>query len=139
MHHFIFASLLLSACATTGFSTDHDFGVQHASLELDTAASVPDDGERFVHLVPLDPTLQSVDRIQHQLTVELGDTASARVRLCVAPAGQVLRISIERSSSSKAFDEAVLHDVASWRFLPTPGPATVERCEATTVRYRSQS
>lgn len=69
--------------------------------------------------VAIDPKLPSVDRIARLVEADLGAHASAEVELCVSPAGRVVAVSLVRETMSRAFDAAVLHDVAEWQFAPS--------------------
>jgi TonB family protein len=57
--------------------------------------------------------------------------------VCIAPAGHVTNATITQTSSSPAFDAALLHDIADWKFAATPGPANLQSCRVATVVYRS--
>ena len=137
MRNILLISLTLSACATTGLpSTSIDPMAPRARIELDFGAA-PTDEAHLVVPVALDPKLPSVDRIASQLRVELGDQASATLHVCIAPAGHVTSASITQSSSSPAFDDALIHDITGWRFQPLPGPTGLKSCRNATVVYRS--
>lgn len=89
--------------------------------------------------VASDPRLPSADRIARQIRDELGEVASADVRLCVAPDGRVQDIQIVRGTSLAQFDQAVVHDMADWQFSGSPGSSQggkLKNCEIATIRYR---
>lgn len=124
---------LLSACATTG-----SLGVDPQSSTHARVSLVPAAAEDTSQVVPraIDPQLRSADRLSRMIDAQLGDQASVDVRLCVTPAGQVSSATLERSSTLAAFDQAVMSDVASWRFAAQPGPDTLRTCEIATIVYR---
>lgn len=88
------------------------------------------------------PRLPSADRLSRRIRAELGEVASADVRLCVAPDGRVRRIELVRGSSLAAFDQAVMRDIADWQFLVFPGSSStvhLRNCEIVTIEYRPHS
>ena len=52
------------------------------------------------------PELPSVDRIAHLIRAQLGDAASADLDVCVAPSGRVTDVTLARTSTLRAFDDA---------------------------------
>ncbi|HEX8107319.1 MAG TPA: TonB family protein [Kofleriaceae bacterium] len=85
-----------------------------------------------------DPQLPSADQMSRRIRDEVGDVASAEVRLCVGPDGRVQRVQVLRGSSSWAFDEALVRDMSDWQFPEAPGATTWQRekCEIAKVSYR---
>jgi TonB family protein len=86
-----------------------------------------------------DPQLPSADRISRRLRDEIGDVASAEVRLCVGPDGRVQRVQVLRGSSSPAFDDALVRDMSDWQFSGTAGTTTSlqrQSCEIAKISYR---
>lgn len=70
---------------------------------------------------------------------EVGDVASAEVRLCVGPDGRVQRVQVVRGTSSWAFDEALVHGMSDWQFLQDSGATTSLRrqnCEIAKISYQ---
>ena len=86
----------------------------------------------------IDPLLPTADRIARVIVARLGDEASVEVRLCVSPAGRVVDAKLERGSSYQPFVQAVMTDIAGWRFAPQPGPDSVRTCDRATIVYRPQ-
>jgi hypothetical protein len=78
------------------------------------------------------PRLPSADRIARQIRTELGEVASADVRLCVAPDGRVQTVQIVRGTSLGDFNDALVRDVSDWQFSAT----NLRACEVTTISYR---
>jgi hypothetical protein len=78
------------------------------------------------------PRLPSADRIARQIRSELGDVASADVRLCVAPDGRVQIVQIVRGTSLGDFNDALVRDVSDWQFSAT----NLRACEIATISYR---
>ncbi|HEX3478203.1 MAG TPA: energy transducer TonB [Kofleriaceae bacterium] len=108
---------LLASCATTGLDT--------TSTNLEAASPA--------QIEPIDPELPSVDHIASLVRTELGDDATAKLRLCVQPSGKLATVKLAKRSMLPEFDHAVIQDVTDWRFEPTAGP--VEHCELFTVIY----
>ncbi len=136
MRTILFLSITLSACATAGLPHNADPLAPRARVELDFGAAATDDAQ-LVRPIALDPKLPSVDKLSSQLRYELGDMAQATLKLCVTPAGDVASATITQGSASAAFDDALIHDLTSWHFAPTPGPANVKSCRVATVVYRT--
>lgn len=134
--------ILLAACATGGagaggIRVDREAAPHAAAPRLDLHAAASE-GTR-VFPVAIDPQLPSADRIGREIRGELGEVASAEIRLCVAADGRVHSVQLVRGSSLAEFNEAVVHDVASWQFSGSPGwsrPNRLKSCELATIRYR---
>lgn len=131
-HRVLYATLLLSACATTGTLGIDPQSSQRARVSFEPVAA------DTTQLTPqaIDPQLPSADRLARVIDSELGEHASVDVRMCVTPGGQVSTVKVERSSTLAAFDDAVVADVAQWRFATQPGPDTLKTCELATIVYR---
>lgn len=84
----------------------------------------------------LDPKLPSADLIARQVREEIGDVASADVRLCVTPDGKVQNVQLVRGTALAEFNRALVHDIAEWQFSGSAGWASVENCQVTTINYR---
>jgi len=83
-----------------------------------------------------DPQLPTADLQFHRIWDEVGDTASADIRLCVASDGHVSSVRLVRGSSSVTYNRALVNDAADWRFAAAaspPGPG--QRCEIANVVY----
>jgi TonB family protein len=80
------------------------------------------------------PSLPSADRIAPWIKQKLGDTASADIRLCIAPDGHVTSVGIVKTSSYTAFDNAVMTDVTDWHFAQSDS----YRCMKTTIAYHTK-
>lgn len=128
------AASSLAACATGGLAMDRAAG-SRAKLDLHVNASA--DGASAIAPRAIDPDLPSVDRIAHLIRARLGDAASADLDVCVAPTGRVTGVTLVRTSTLRAFDEAVLHDAETWQFKALPGPAHVKSCTRATISYRA--
>ncbi len=122
----------LSACATTSGSWDGR-DAAHARIQLDLARQ-PDhvDSARFPAV--LDPQLPSADQIAHRLRTFGSGVATAHVQLCVAPDGHVASLKLERGSMLGSFDQAVMHDAATWHFAAMPGKEPA--CEHAAITYQ---
>ncbi len=86
-----------------------------------------------------DPELPSADQMSRRIRAEVGDVASAEVRLCVGRNGRVQRVQVLRGSSSWAFDEALVRDMSDWQFPELPGATPSlqrQHCEIAKVSYR---
>jgi hypothetical protein len=124
--------LVFAACAT-GTAVRGD---REGAARFEPAA---DAGLARVFPQAQDPQLPSADRISRQIRDEVGDVASAEVRLCVGADGRVQRVQLLRGSSSWVFDEALVHDMTDWQFSGTPGATTSlqrQNCEIAKVSYR---
>jgi hypothetical protein len=124
--------VLLSACATGG------------GLERETGgrASGRFAAEDLEPTFPAanSPRLPTADRMSRVIKSELGPVASADIKVCVRPDGHVQTVELVRGSSLAAFDQAVLHDTAEWRFSGLPGSRSdipnLRTCGIATITYR---
>jgi hypothetical protein len=126
--------LSLTACATSGTSVARE-STTHAARSRQVAASDPDTAFPRAR----DPQLPRADRISREIRTELGDVASAEVRLCIAPGGQVQRVELVRGSRLRSFDDAVVKDMAHWHFDSNPDTGiddNLRSCGLATVSYR---
>lgn len=126
-------SVLCASCATTGL--DQVSSGRLPASQVAISSTPLSEGASHEEIVPVDPKLPSVDEIGARVRDELGDTATANLKLCVQPSGRLAQIELARRSMLPDFDRAVLRDVSDWQFKSTPGPAAVERCELITVVY----
>jgi outer membrane biosynthesis protein TonB len=126
----LLAALALSACATTGATTyDRDNG-PHARVQLDLAR-VNDSNVTRQFPAVIDPQLPSADRIANRIR-RFGAPPTTHVELCVAPDGHVASLRLERASTLPSYDQAVMHDAASWQFARLPA----QSCEHAAISYR---
>jgi TonB family protein len=132
MSKLVIASLLLSACATTGATLEHNNPAPHARIQFDPSAVT---GVKAAFPEAIEPRVRAVDRIAHLVRARLGGVATAQLELCVAPAGKVTKVTLARSSSFETFDAALLQDAQAWRFASLPGPTTVQSCRHATISY----
>ena len=82
-----------------------------------------------------DPQLPSVDVMSRRIRQEVGDVASAEVRLCVGADGRVQRVQVVHGSPSWAFNEAIVRDISDWQFSETPSLQR-QSCGIAKVSYR---
>ena len=124
--------LVLAACATrTAVRGDRE-----GAARLDLAADVV--ATRGLPRA-VDPQLPPVDEMSRRIRTEVGDVASAEVRLCVGADGRVRDVRLLRGSSSWAFNEAVVRDITDWQFPEASGltPALAPKsCGIAKVSYR---
>ncbi len=120
--------LVLAACAT-GTAVRGD---REGAARLDPAA---DAGTARGFPRAKDPQLPSVDDMSRRIRDEVGDVASAEVRLCVGADGHVQRVQVLRGSSSWAFDAALVRDMSDWQFSETPAVQRAN-CGIAKVSYR---
>jgi TonB family protein len=127
--------LLFAGCATGGVGANRE-SAAHAAPKFEMTAAVADTARVFP--VAVDPQLPTADRMGREIRSELGEVASADVRLCVAPDGRVRKVEIVRGSSFAEFDQALVHDIADWQFSGMPGSshANLQSCEVATINYR---
>ena len=129
-----FFCLLFAACATGGVGVDRETA-PHAAPRIESTAPA---GTARVSPVAKDLQLPSADRMARQIRTELGDVASADVRMCVAVDGRVQNVQIVHGSRLTEFDQALVHDIADWQFSGMPGSSTAHRrgCKIVTISYR---
>ena len=108
-----------------------------AALASCAATTPPSTEVARVIPVPIDPQLPSVDRIANRVVAELGTSPSDELKVCVHPAGNIASVELVGGTSFLPFDDAVVEDASEWKFTPTPGPATVQTCELTTIAYHA--
>jgi hypothetical protein len=120
--------LVLAACAT-GTAVRGD---REGAARLDLAA---DAGTAREFPRAKDPQLPSVDDMSRRIRDEVGDVASAEVRLCVGADGRVQRVQVLRGSSSWAFNAALVRDMSDWQFSETPSLQRAN-CGIAKVSYR---
>lgn len=66
----------------------------------------------------------------------LGDNPlTARLEVCVSPHGDTASVRLQGSSGDRVFDDAIVDDVAAWRYAPFAAPANAIACEHTTVTF----
>lgn len=120
--------LVLAACATGTAVRGEREGVARLDLAADagTARGFPR---------AKDPQLPSVDDMSRRIRDEVGDVASAEVRLCVGADGRVQRVQVLRGSSSWAFNAALVRDMSDWQFPETPSLQQAS-CGIAKVSYR---
>ena len=129
----VLVSALVVACAagTQGFDLET---AQRAHVQLELSAQ-PADEAVVVKRHVIAPKLPRVDRIAQRVRFELGDSATARLELCVKPDGGVARVALLESSQLAAFDQALLRDTEEWQFAALPGPSTMTSCRAVKIEY----
>jgi hypothetical protein len=120
--------LVLAACAT-GTAVRGD---REGAARLDLAADAGT-ARRFPRAKA--PQLPSVDEMSRRIRDEVGDVASAEVRLCVGADGRVQRVQVLRGSPSWAFNAALVHDMSDWQFPETPSLQR-QSCGIAKVSYR---
>lgn len=125
----LIATIALSACAATGANFDRENG-PHARVQLDLTR-VNDNNVTRTFPAVIDPQLPSADRIANRIR-RFGAAPTAHVELCVAPDGHVASLRLERASTLPSFDQAVMHDAATWQFAKLPA----QSCEHAAISYR---
>ena len=129
---FIFSLSALTACAAgSTYGVDRETA-PHAAVRLELARA-SDVASAFP--AAIDPAVPSIDRIGREIGATLGDSATAQVDLCVSPSGRVTKLALAESSSSDAFDTALLQDAQRWRFASMPGPDSVQICQRARITY----
>jgi hypothetical protein len=77
----------------------------------------------------------TVDRM-HEMLRETGrDRLTARLRLCVAPDGSTSQVRLEATSGVAELDQALVQDLARWRYAAFAAPSHIEICEPVTLTY----
>ncbi|MEO8706644.1 MAG: energy transducer TonB [Kofleriaceae bacterium] len=131
----LLVAIVASACATTGATLDQNNPEPRMKIRLDLSATAAGAARAFPHAI--EPEVPSVNRLSSSVLARLGRVASAELELCVAPAGNVTKVTLARSSSYAAFDEALVHDARAWQFASLPGPTSVQSCRLTTIAYHA--
>jgi hypothetical protein len=128
-------SMVLGACATGGASIDRGSSPIESLGHASGAASVDSSltGDRLAAASNLQ--LPTADLQFHRIWDEAGDTASADIRLCIAPDGHVTSVGLVRGSSSTTYNQALVNDAADWRFDNPTTPPSPMHCEVATVVY----
>ncbi len=90
---------------------------------------------KAVFLAAIEPRLPSVDRMAHHVRTRLRDDASAKLEVCVSPAGNVTKVAMIKGTTYEPFDAALLRDAEAWQFASMPGPANLQTCEQVSVTY----
>lgn len=123
--------LLLPACATTHIIPDT--GDVHApALHLPATTDV---------LEPMFPAhvgetrLPTADLLRVALRGEGIERATASLRVCIAPAGNVVEAKLETPTGVWALDAAIAKDVAGWTYEPYAAPSTLRVCMPVSVTY----
>jgi hypothetical protein len=80
-----------------------------------------------------EPALPSADALAGWWRMH--DHLTAKVELCVAPSGKTMHVRLLGSSGEEKYDEAVVYDVARWRYEPFTSEASSPVCEPATVTY----
>lgn len=127
--------MLLAGCATGGVVANHE-STARAVPRFEMTAAIADTTRVFP--VAEAPQLPSADRLGSTIRSELGEVASADVRMCVAPDGRVRTVEVVRGSSLAAFDQALVRDISDWQFSGMPGSSRedLQSCEVATIHYR---
>src|SRR5262252_3969035 len=108
--------LLFAGCATGGVGANRE-SASHAAPRFEVTAV---EAKRTFPAAQ-DPQLPSADQMRRTIRDELGEVASADVRLCVSPEGRLRKVEIVRGSSLAELDEAILRDIGDWQFSGIPG------------------
>jgi len=106
-----------------------------AGVSLDLSA--PAQGAVAVVSTAIDTKVPNVDQIGRRVRFELGDTARAKLEMCIKPDGRVARVALLETSRLAAFDQALLRDATDWQFAALPGPSTIEHCRPVNIEYRA--
>jgi hypothetical protein len=84
---------------------------------------------------PIDTDMPATTRLSNQLRQQFGERAVEEVRVCSRPSGKVSSVTAVGGAELSAFELAVVEDVSHWRFEPTPGPDSLERCAVQTIAF----
>jgi TonB family protein len=129
--------LFVGACASTGSGLPGRDGKSPTGNPPPLDDDKSDDAERHNLALLSSPELPDADRLYRRIAVEKAGTASAQVRLCVAPAGKVDRVDLVSSSGMAEYDQAVLDNVATWQYESFAAPVETRVCENLTVAYHA--
>ncbi len=119
---------LLGACATGTVGMDREASPRTgARLELSS-------GAQAVFRSAGEFQLPTADAMSFRVRDRLGDAPEVKVDLCVAADGKVSSVAMVNGTTMEMFDQAVLRDVAQWRFAAASSAAP--SCTRTTIVYR---
>jgi hypothetical protein len=127
----IHVAVLLAACSTTHLIPETT-GVHTPSLRLPATTDVLEPA--FPARVG-EPRLPSADQLRIALRGEGIQRASADVRVCVAPSGEVTEVTLVTPTGVSTLDAAIARDLARWSYEPYRAPPTVRVCVPLAVTY----
>jgi len=133
---FVASSSLLVGCAAGGVTAAREVASpprQTAAASVNPAGT---GGDAFLR--PDNPQLPTAERSSARIHARTGALASADIELCVTGDGHVHGASLVRSSLSRTYDRAVLHDAERWEFPGSADPSDLVTCETATVTYHPQ-
>lgn len=123
--------LLLPACATTHIIPDTG-DVHTPALHLPATTDVVEPS--FPAHVG-EARLPSADLLRVMLRGEGIERASANLRVCIAPSGNVVDATLGTATGNAALDAAITRDIARWTYEPYAAPATLRVCTPVSVTY----
>ena len=127
-HLAISFAIVLGACATAP-------STQHSRVRGPNLVAWAGDSATAWFPAPREqPRLPHVDMFGSRLVAIGADELTARVHVCVTPDGRS-DVTLLTSSGVSYFDDALVRDVADWRYEPYAAPATAHVCKAFTLRY----
>jgi hypothetical protein len=127
----IWVLLLLPACATTHIIPDT--GEVHAP-----ALRLPATSEVIEPSFPAhagEARLPTADRLRVALRGEGITRASASLRVCIAPGGNVVEAALAEPTGNAALDAAIVRDVTRWTYEPYAAPTTIRVCTPVSLTY----
>jgi hypothetical protein len=125
--------LLLPACATTHIIPDTG-DVHTPALHLPADATTEVLEPTFPEHIG-EARLPSADVLRVALRGEGIERATASLRVCIAPGGNVVDATLDEPTGNAALDAAIAKDVAGWTYEPYAAPSTVRVCVPMTIRY----
>jgi len=124
--------LLLPACATTHIIPDT--GDVHApALHLPATTSEVLEPTFPAHVG--ETRLPSADLLRVALRGEGIERATASLRVCIAPGGNVVETTLASPTGIAALDAAITKDIAGWTYEPYAAPSTLRVCMPVSVTY----
>lgn len=89
---------------------------------------------RFPALRVLNPQAIQADQLPWAVA-ELGRYFNILVAICVAPDGQVVSLSLRKSSGRVDLDQALLESISNWQYMTYQAPDFTRLCTSKTVVY----
>ncbi|MBV8758860.1 MAG: hypothetical protein JO257_16345 [Deltaproteobacteria bacterium] len=130
----IWVLLLVPACATTHIIPDTgDVHTPALRLPADAATEVI---EPSFPAHAGEARLPSADLLRVALRGEGIERATARLRVCIAPGGNVIEATLAEPTGHAQLDAAIARDVAGWTYEPYAAPASVRVCTPVSLIYR---
>ena len=129
----IWVLLLLPACATTHIIPDTGDGHTPALRLPSDATSEVIEPSFPAHVG--EARLPTADQLRVALRGEGIERATASLRVCIAPGGNVVEATLAEPTGIATLDAAITRDVTRWSYEPYAAPSTVRVCTPVSITY----